>query len=113
MEWPARSGRSVVLIALRDHAVVPNFLSIFLKTSQSSDISQSVSVLHGRRFASYRIGNDVYYVGSLSYWTRINLFFSQFQWSMVLGTFIACFLLAAVVRTSLRRRARLRLQGNE
>jgi hypothetical protein len=32
---------------------------------------------------------------------------------MVLGTFIACFLLAAVVRTSLRRRARLRLQGNE
>ncbi|MBS1798908.1 MAG: UDP-forming cellulose synthase catalytic subunit [Acidobacteria bacterium] len=113
MEWPARSGRSVVLVALRDHAVVPNFLSVFLKTAQSSDISQSVSVLHGRRFSSYRIGNDVYYVGSLSLWTRINLFFSQFQWSMVLGTFIICFLLATIVRASLRHRARVRLQGND
>jgi cellulose synthase (UDP-forming) len=113
IEWPARSGRSVVMIALRDHAVVPNFLSVFLKTSQSSDISQSVSVLHGRRFASYRIGNDDYYVGSLSLWTRINLFFSQFQWAMVLGTVIVCFLLATMVRASLRHRARVRLQGNE
>jgi cellulose synthase (UDP-forming) len=113
MEWPARSGRSVVLVALRDHAVVPNFLSVFLKTSQSSDISQSVSVLHGRRFASYRIGNDVYYVGSLSLWTHINLLFSKFQWLMVLGTVIVCFLLATVVRSSMRRRARRRLQGND
>ena len=113
IEWPARSGRSVVMLALRDHAVVPNFLSVFLKTSQSSDISQSVSVLHGRRFASYRIGNDVYYVGSLSLWTRLNLFFSQFQWAMVLGTVIVCFLLATMVRASLRHRARVRLQGND
>jgi cellulose synthase (UDP-forming) len=113
MEWPARSGRSVVLVALRDHAVVPNFLSVFLKTSQSSDISQSVSVLHGRRFASYRIGTDVYYVGSLSLWTHIQLYFSKYQWLMVLGTFLICFLLATVVRASLRRRARLRLQGND
>jgi cellulose synthase (UDP-forming) len=113
MEWPTRSGRSVVLVALRDHAVVPNFLSVFLKTSQSSDISQSVSVLHGRRFASYRIGNDVYYVGSLSLWTHINLLFSKFQWLMVLGTVIVCFLLATVVRSSMRRRARRRLQGND
>jgi cellulose synthase (UDP-forming) len=113
MEWPTRSGRSVVMVALRDHAVVPNFLSVFLKTSQSSDISQSVSVLHGRRFSSYRIGNDVYYVGSLSLWTRLNLFFSQFQWAMVLGTVIVCFLLATMVRASLRHRARVRLQGND
>ncbi len=65
IEWPRDSKRSVVVVALRDHAVVPNFLSVFLKTSQSSDISQSVSVLHGKRFVSYRIGNDVYHVGSL------------------------------------------------
>ena len=113
MEWPARSGRSVVMVALRDHAVVPNFLNVFLKTSQSSDISQSVSVLHGRRFASYRIGNDVYHVGSLGLWTEMNIYFSQFQWMMVLGTVIVCFLLATFVRASLRRRARLRLQGND
>jgi len=113
IEWPARSEHSVVLVALRDHAVVPNFLSVFLKTSQSSDISQSVSVLHGKRFVSYRIGNDVYHVGSLGLWTRMNIYFSQYQWMMVIGTMIVCFLLAILVRASLRRRARLRLQGND
>ena len=113
IEWPSGSKQSVVLVALRDHAVVPDFLSVFLKTSQSSDISQSVSVLHGKRFASYRIGNDVYHVGSLGLWTQLNILFSQFQWMMVLGAMIVCFLLATVVRASLRHRARLRLQGNE
>lgn len=112
MEWPARSGRSVVLVALRDHTVVPNFLSVFLKTSQSSDISQSVSVLHGQRFTSYRIGTDVYYVGSLSLWTHINILFSRYQWLMALGTFVVCFLLATIFRALLRSRARRRLQGN-
>jgi cellulose synthase (UDP-forming) len=113
IEWPSGSGRSVVLVALRDHAVVPNFLSVFLKNSQSSDISQSVSVLHGRRFVSYRIGDDVYHVGTLTWFNRINLLFGEFQWLMVLGTMIVCFVLAAVVRSSLRRRARHRLQGNQ
>jgi cellulose synthase (UDP-forming) len=113
IEWPRDSKHSTVLIALRDHAVVPNFLSVFLKNSQSSDISQSVSVLHGKRFVSYRIGNDVYHVGSLGYWTQLNILFSQFQWLMVIGTVIVCFLLAGLVRGMLRRRARLRLQGND
>ena len=66
IEWPSGSGKSVVVMALRDHTVVPNFMNVFLKTSQSSDIDQSVSVLHGNRFVSYRIGNDVYHVGTLS-----------------------------------------------
>ena len=72
-----------MVIALRDHTVVPNFLSVFLKTSQSSDISQSVSVLHGSRFVSYRIGNDVYQVGSLSTWIQLNMLFSEFPWLIV------------------------------
>ena len=71
IEWPSGSNKSVVLIALRDHTVVPNFINVFLKYSQSSDIDQSVSVLHGSRFVSYRIGNDVYHVGSLSLWVRL------------------------------------------
>jgi len=99
-------------VALRDKSVVPNFLSVFLQTSQSSDISQSVSVLHGGRFVSYRIGNDVYRVGSLSWWLRLNMLFSEFPWLMVVSTTIFCFLMAAIVRAKLRRRARARLQGN-
>jgi len=68
IEWPSGSSHSVLVMAVRDHAAIPNFLSVFLKNSQSSDIAQSVSVLHGSRFVSYRIGNDVYHVGSLSLW---------------------------------------------
>jgi cellulose synthase (UDP-forming) len=113
IEWPSGSNRSAVLIVLRDKSVVPNFLSVFLKTSQSSDISQSVSVLKGKRFVSYRIGNDVYWVGSLSPWIRLNMLFSELQWLMVVSSMIFCFLLAAIVRTMLRRRARARLQGND
>ncbi len=113
IEWPRGSSRSVVVIALRDHSVVPNFLTVFLKTSQSSDISQSVSVLHGTKFTSYRIGDDVYHVGSLSLWVRLNLLFSEFPWIVVITSTLICFLMASVLRAMLRRHARKRLQGGE
>jgi cellulose synthase (UDP-forming) len=113
VEWPRDSSKSVVVIALRDKSVVANFLDVFLKTSQSSDISQSVSVLHGTRFTSYRIGNDIYHVGSLSWWIWINILFQNYQWLMVISTLVACFLMATVIRSILRRKARARLQGND
>ena len=113
IEWPARSGRSVVIVALRDHNSVPNFLSVFLKNAQSSDISQSVSVLHGARFVSYRIGNDVYNVGSLSLWTQVNMLFSKYPWLIVVSTLFFCFFMAVLIRAMLRRRARARLRGND
>ncbi len=113
IEWPSGSSRSVVLIALRDHSVVPKFLDVFLKYSQYSDISQSVAVLHDKRFSSYRIGNDVYHVGSLSWWIRLNMLFSEFPWMVVISTAVVCLLMAGLIRAYLRRRARTRLQGNE
>ena len=112
-EWPSGSSKSVVLIALRDHSVVPNFLTVFLKNSQSSDVQYTVSVLHGTRFVSYRIGNDVYHVGSLSLWIRLNLLFSEYPGLVVLSVIVLCILMAALIRATLRRRARSRLQGNE
>src|SRR6202041_813327 len=113
IEWPAGSRRSAVVIVLRDKDVIPNFLSAFLKTSQSSDISQSVSVLHGSKFSSYRIGNDVYHVGSLSLWIQLNILFEDYQWLMVISTLVFCFLMAAIIRSILRKKARARLQGND
>ncbi len=113
IEWPRGSSKSVVMIALRDKSVVPNFLSVFLKTSQSSDISGSVSVLKGARFASYRIGNDVYHVGSLSPLIQIQILFSQFPWLPVIAAVLACFLMAVLLRAMLRRRARRRLLGED
>jgi cellulose synthase (UDP-forming) len=113
IEWPSRSGRSAVVIVLRDKDAVSNFLSVFLKSSQSSDISQSVSVLHGSQFTSYRIGNDVYRVGSLSLWVQLNMLFENYQWLMVGFTLIFCFLLAIILRSILRRKARTRLRGDD
>ena len=113
IEWPSGSSRSVVLIALRDHSVMPNFLNVFLKRSQNSDIDFSVSVLHGTRFVSYRIGNDFYRVGSLSIWVQLNMLFSEFPWLSVIVTVVFCILMAALIRAMLRRRARARLQGND
>jgi len=112
VEWPSGSSHSVVVIALRDKTVVPNFLSVFLKTSQSSDVSQSVSVLHDTRFTSYRIGSDVYHVGTLSPWIKLNMLFERFQWLMVACILFFCFLIAIILRSILRKKARARLQGN-
>jgi cellulose synthase (UDP-forming) len=99
-------------MAVRDHAAIPTFLTAFLKNSQASDIAQSVSVLHGSKFVSYRIGDDAYRVGSISLWTRINMLFSEFPWLIVVTCLVVCFILATFFRAMLRRRARTRLQGD-
>jgi len=113
VEWPSGSSRSVVFIALRDHSIVPKFINVFLKYSQYSDISQSVAVLHGDRFNSYRIGSNVYHVGTLSWYIQMKMWFSEFTWIDVLATVLVCFLMATLIRAYLRRRARIRLQGTD
>jgi cellulose synthase (UDP-forming) len=111
IEWPRGSGKSVVLIALRDKSVAPNFLSVFLRDAQSSDMAQSVSVLKGERFVSYRIGDEAYDVGSLPWWIQINLRFRQYPWLPAVVAVFVCFLMAVLLRAVLRRRARRRLLG--
>ncbi len=93
--------------------MVPEFLTTFLKTSQSSDIAYSVAVLHGTRFESYQIGSDVYHVGNLPWYTQISLWFTQFPWLVNVFVLLICFILAVWIRVWLRRRARVRLQGSE
>jgi len=110
-QWPGHSGRSAVLIVLRDPSEVPEFLTSFFNSAQSSDISQTVSVLRGTRFASYRIGNVVYGVGSLSIWVRLNIFFARYPWVMAAVIALCCILLAILARAVLRRRARIRLDA--
>jgi cellulose synthase (UDP-forming) len=103
----------VVGIVLRDQAAIPNFLSTLLKTSQSPEIARLVRVLRETQFSSYRIGNDVYRVGRISHLLRLTLILREFPWLIVMIAVILCFLMAALIRTMLRRRARLRLQGSE
>jgi len=112
IEWPARSNRSVVAVVLRDTEAVPAFVSAFLDQSQSSAVAQSVSVLHGDQFSSYRIGNDAYRVGRISPFTKVETIFEDAPWLIAFVTVIFCFLMAAMIQAMLRRRARMRLQGN-
>jgi cellulose synthase (UDP-forming) len=113
VEWPRRSNRSVVAIVLRDPAAVSNFLTAFLDKSQSSEISQSVSVLHGEQFSSYQVGDNSYRVGKLSLVTRVVAVFQDAPWLIAVVTVIFCFLMAALIQAMLRRHARLRLQPEE
>jgi cellulose synthase (UDP-forming) len=41
------------------------------------------------------------------------MLFTDYPWLIVVTTIVFCFLLAAILRTMLRRRARVRLQGND
>ena len=131
IQWPRRSSRSVILILLHDKDAVPGLISALFKSSQSSDlshdISQSVSVLDGSRFHSYRIGDDLYHPGSPS-WSigpdmfnpnrfnpnmlRPDILFADYPWLMVLFTFGIALSLALLLRSILRRKARARLQGD-
>jgi cellulose synthase catalytic subunit (UDP-forming) len=112
IEWPRRSNRSVIVILLRNKDAVPGLISAFLKSSQTSDIAQSVSAFDGARFRSYRIGDDTYRVGTPPWWLRFGMFFADYPWLLVLVMFGVSVIMAAILRSNLRRKARMRLQGD-
>jgi cellulose synthase (UDP-forming) len=109
MEWPRGSKRSVVVIVVRQPARIEGFLAAFLGAAQSSEIGQSVSVLHGEQFASYRIGDEVYRVGEISALARVTMGLQEYPWLIVIGAVVCCFLMAMLFRAMLRERARVRL----
>jgi cellulose synthase (UDP-forming) len=103
--------RSIVIIHLKDANAFEPFMAAFLQAQQSSDISGSVSVLHGTQFQSFRIGSEVYHVGVLPWWSwlRLTLWFMQNPWVAAIIIFILVLLLAVWIRHWLRGRARTRL----
>jgi len=110
-EWPRGSGRSVVVVLLHDPATAEKFLAAFAQNSQSPAISQTVSVLHGTSFSSYRIGDEVYRVGQIPLPARAEMVLAEFPWMIVLLAAIFCYLMATLLWAMVRRRARERLQS--
>ncbi len=102
-------SRSVVAIHLKDASTFEPFMSTFLNVQQSSDVSGSVSVLHGTEFQSFRVGSEVYYVGTLPWFTQLRLWAGEYPWLIAVIVFILAFLLAIWTRQWLRMRARARL----
>jgi cellulose synthase (UDP-forming) len=102
--------RSVVAIHFKDAAAFEPFMSTFMSVQQSSEVSGSVSVLHGTQFQSFRIGAEVYHVGVLPWWTRLTLWFMEVPWLAAVVVMVLAFLLAIWTRQWLRGKARARLK---
>ena len=113
IQWPARSGRSVVVVVVRDEAAIPGFVSAFLEGSQGQGIAKSLSVLHGAEFSSYQVGSDAYRVGDISPVMWVTILFQEYPWLIAIVALAFCFLIAVMMRAKLRRRARERLQGTD
>jgi cellulose synthase (UDP-forming) len=103
-------NRSIVAIHFKDEATVEPFLATFLGAQQSSQIAGSVSVLHGVQFRSFRMGDDVYHVGLLPWWTQLQLWLMQFPYLVAIAVFVLTILLAVWIRQWLRAKARARLR---
>ena len=110
IESPYSSGRTVVLIDMKSAASLQPMMKAFLEASQSSAVSGTVALLEGPRFESYRIGNNVYHVGVLPWWTALQLWFMQVPWMVDLAVLAISFVFAIWIRSWLRARARRRLQ---
>jgi cellulose synthase (UDP-forming) len=102
-------GRSIVAIHFKDGTVFDPFMDTFMTVQQSSDISGSVSVLHGTQFQSFRVGSRVYHVGVLPWWVRLRLWAAEYPWLIALVIVVLAFLVAIWTRQWLRSRARARL----
>ena len=115
IESPLAVGgnRSIVAINLKDATNAEPFLDTFLRVQQASDISGSVSVLHGTEFHSFRIGSHVYYVGTVPRWVRLQLWFRQVPYLAAVIVVVLAFLVALWTREWLRARARARLKFTE
>lgn len=110
---PWGSNRSIVSITFSPNATSAQFASAFIEASASGDISQSVSVLHGSQFASYRIGDEVYYVGHLRWPSMIRYRLREFPWLIVMLTFVLGLFVVPWLRARLDRRAQARLEARE
>ena len=108
--FDAGGDRSIVAIHFKDAASFEPFMAALLKVQQSSEISGSVSVLHGAEFQSFRMGANVYHVGVLPWWTRLTLWFMGVPWLVVVVAMILCLMLAVWTRQWLRAKARARLR---
>jgi cellulose synthase (UDP-forming) len=113
IESPYESGRTVVLLDAKTTAQVDPLMTGFLSMSQSSAVSATVAIMSGDHWQSYRIGNNVYHVGILPWWTALSLWFMQVPWMVDLAVLAISFIFAIWIRGWLRAKARRRLQVAE
>jgi cellulose synthase (UDP-forming) len=109
IQSPWGINRSLVTITLKDNDSAKPFLDAFWKRSMSGDISQSVSVLHGNEFSSYRLGTSYYYVGHLPWWLLVRFWIRTYPGLIVAIAIGIALLILPILRLRLRSRVSQRL----
>jgi cellulose synthase (UDP-forming) len=113
IESPWSSDRSVILIALGNEGAATNLARAFLKVAGTSNIGESVSVLHGSEFTSYRLGESFYHVGYLPWWLMVRYRLKEFPWLIVVLTFVLGMVVVPWTMVKLNRHAEARLEVRE
>jgi cellulose synthase (UDP-forming) len=111
IESPWTADRSVVTITLKNDHAATAFAAAFLNSSGSGNIGESVSILAGGNFTSYRLGDFFYHVGHLPWWSQVRYRLREFPWLIVLLTFVLGLVVVPWTRDRLNRRARARLKA--
>ena len=111
IESPWNAGRSIVTVTIRNDGTAKTFAGAFLKSSGSASIGDSISVLRGTDFTSYRLGDNFYQVGHLPWWTQVRYRLREFPWLVVLLTFVLGLFVVPWTRARLDHRTRARLEG--
>jgi cellulose synthase (UDP-forming) len=113
VESPAGHGRSMVLVALRSDDVVDRFAEVFQDRSQSSDISQSVSLLRKMSFTSYGVPTPGYHVGAISWYTLMRIWLAEHFWVLLVSMLLLCLLMGRWIQEFLAYLAKERLAPAE
>jgi cellulose synthase (UDP-forming) len=110
LESPVGHGRSMVLVALRSDDVVDRFAEVFQDRSQSSDISQSVSLLRKTSFTSYGVPTPGYHVGAISWYTLMRIWLAEHFWVLIVTMLLLCLLMGRWTQELLVYLAAVRLE---
>jgi cellulose synthase (UDP-forming) len=110
-ESPSTRGRSIITIMLKDSDTAEAFTAAFLDPSTSADIGESVSILRGHGFVSYRLGDMFYHVGELPWWSQVRYWLREFPWLIVVLTFVLGVVVVPWTKARLDRRVLARLEA--
>ena len=90
---------------------VDKFANAFLERSQSSDISETVSLLRRERFGSYEVATPAYHVGYISNYALMRIWLAQYFWVLLIVVTAFSLLLASWTMDYLAHVAAVRLQA--
>ncbi len=112
IESPYTAGRSIVVVALHKDDAVDSFADIFLERNQSSDISQSLSLLRAGQFSSYTMETHPYHVGDIDPYPLLRLWLTQHFWLLLTTVTFLSLILARYARDYLNLLSAERLSAD-